>query len=90
MITQLVLTVLSVFIRLSLAGNICYHPDGGTSDDVPCDPNAPITQCCGTRNDCLSNGLCIIQATNSTGNSYARGTCTDRSWESICVRNSVS
>jgi hypothetical protein len=82
MIAQLVLATLSVFVRLSLAGNICYHPNGDTSDDVPCDLNAPITQCCGTRDTCLSNGLCIIDATNNTGKSYARGTCTDRSWES--------
>ncbi|KAH8727087.1 hypothetical protein GQ44DRAFT_127413 [Phaeosphaeriaceae sp. PMI808] len=65
-------------LTLSFAANICYLPNGDTNKDVPCDPNAPVTQCCGTRAACLSNGLCALQATNNTDISYARGTCTDR------------
>ncbi|KAH7085260.1 hypothetical protein BKA63DRAFT_13757 [Paraphoma chrysanthemicola] len=80
----LILITINLFsvLPFSLAANICYLPDGSTNKDVPCDPNAPVTQCCGTRDACLSNGLCILSASNNTGISYARGTCTDRSWSS--------
>ena len=66
----------------SKSGNICYFPDGDTSRDVPCDPDAPFTQCCASRSACLTNGLCVGRATSDTGISYIRGTCTDRSWAS--------
>jgi hypothetical protein len=70
---------------LTLSANICYYPDGSTSKDVPCDADAPVTQCCGTRSACLTNGLCALTATNSSGSGYARGTCTDKSWaSSLC------
>lgn len=59
-------------------------PNGSTSSDVPCDANAEVTQCCGTRSACLSNGLCALDSTSSdSGISYARGTCTDPSWASL-------
>jgi hypothetical protein len=65
------------------SGNICYYPNGDTmGTDVPCDPDAPVTQCCGSRSACLTNGLCALEATDDIGISYARGTCTDRSWSS--------
>ncbi|KAH7094911.1 hypothetical protein FB567DRAFT_511308 [Paraphoma chrysanthemicola] len=81
LIILITINLLSI-LPFSLAANICYLPDGSTNKDVPCDPNAPVTQCCGTRDACLSNGLCILSASNNTGISYARGTCTDRSWSS--------
>jgi hypothetical protein len=73
---------LFLFFNLALSASICYFPNGDTSTDVPCDADAPFTQCCGTRSACLSNGLCALKATNDTGTAYARGTCTDRSWAS--------
>jgi hypothetical protein len=73
---------LFLFFNLALSASICYFPNGDTSTDVPCDAEAPFTQCCGTRSACLSNGLCALKATNDTGTAYARGTCTDRSWAS--------
>jgi hypothetical protein len=69
--------------HLGESGNICYYPNGDTmGTDVPCDPDAPVTQCCGSRSACLTNGLCVLEAADDTGISYARGTCTDRSWSS--------
>jgi hypothetical protein len=76
------LNLLYIFFSLAFSASICYFPNGDTSTDVPCDANAPFTQCCGTRSACLSNGLCALKATNDTGIAYARGTCTDRSWAS--------
>jgi hypothetical protein len=73
---------LFLFFNLALSASICYFPNGDTSTDVPCDADAPFTQCCGTRSACLNNGLCALKATNDTGTAYARGTCTDRSWAS--------
>jgi hypothetical protein len=69
--------------HLGESGNICYYPNGDTmGTDVPHDPDAPVTQCCGSRSVCLTNGLCALEAADDTGISYARGTCTDRSWSS--------
>lgn len=77
------LLLLALLTISSFAGNICYFPNGSTSSDVPCDANAAVTQCCGTRSACLSNGLCALGSTSSnSGISYARGTCTDKSWAS--------
>jgi hypothetical protein len=37
--------------------------------------------CCSSARACLSNGLCLLDNTGeNTGISYARGTCTDRTW----------
>lgn len=67
---------------ITLAANTCYFPNGLPSTDEPCDPNALFTQCCGSRSACLTNGLCILEASNDTGINYARGTCTDKTWSS--------
>lgn len=69
----------------ALGANTCYFPNGVASTDEPCDPTALFTQCCGSRSACLTNGLCILEASNDTGINYARGTCTDKSWgSSLC------
>lgn len=64
----------------------CYYPSGSKSSDVPCDPDAEVSMCCGSRDACLSSGLCRIDGTGANvGISYARGTCTDQTWGSpIC------
>ncbi|KAH6864843.1 hypothetical protein BKA58DRAFT_404651 [Alternaria rosae] len=70
--------------------NICYYPNGDTQPhDVPCDPEAEVTGCCWSRAACLTNGLCIMGGAESdSGQEYARGTCTDRSWSSpLCPQN---
>lgn len=76
------LFVFSLSTLPTLAANTCYFPNGAPSTDEPCDPNALFTQCCGSRSACLTNGLCILEASNDTGINYARGTCTDKTWSS--------
>ncbi|OHE91158.1 hypothetical protein CORC01_13534 [Colletotrichum orchidophilum] len=73
------------------AANLCFFPGGVQSHDVPCDPKAEVSMCCGSVNACLSNGLCKLDdTTNKTGIAYARGTCSDPTWQSpICPQNCV-
>ncbi|TDZ35420.1 hypothetical protein C8035_v009308 [Colletotrichum spinosum] len=75
----------------SAAANLCFFPGGVQSLDVPCDPKADVSMCCGSVNACLSNGLCKLDDTsNNTGIAYARGTCSDPTWQSpICPQNCV-
>ncbi|KAK3898019.1 hypothetical protein C8A05DRAFT_47545 [Staphylotrichum tortipilum] len=65
---------------------LCYFPSGALSPDVPCDPAADVSMCCGSADACLSSGLCRGKDTSATrGTSFARGTCTDKTWGSaIC------
>ncbi|KAF6841010.1 hypothetical protein CMUS01_03730 [Colletotrichum musicola] len=76
---------------LRAAANLCFFPGGVQSLDVPCDPKAEVSMCCGSVNACLSNGLCKLEDTsNNTGIAYARGTCSDPTWQSpICPQNCV-
>ena len=64
----------------------CYFPDGTPSGtDVPCtDDPVGDSFCCFTGQACLSNKVCGAFHTNSTGSfmTFARGTCTDSSWNS--------
>lgn len=76
------LILIALLANSLLAANTCYFPNGLPSTDEPCDPNALFTQCCGSRSACLTNGLCILEASNDTGINYARGTCTDKTWAS--------
>ncbi|GKT40553.1 uncharacterized protein ColSpa_00734 [Colletotrichum spaethianum] len=73
------------------AANLCFFPGGIQARDVPCDPKAEVSMCCGSVNACLSNGLCKLDDTsNNTGIAYARGTCSDPTWQSpICPQNCV-
>ncbi|GKT63044.1 hypothetical protein ColTof3_10383 [Colletotrichum tofieldiae] len=73
------------------AANLCFFPGGIQARDVPCDPTAEVSMCCGSVNACLSNGLCKLEDTsNNTGIAYARGTCSDPTWQSpICPQNCV-
>ncbi|WYZ42442.1 hypothetical protein EsH8_VI_000141 [Colletotrichum jinshuiense] len=73
------------------AANLCFFPGGVQALDVPCDPKAEVSMCCGSVNACLSNGLCKLEDTsNNTGIAYARGTCSDPTWQSpICPQNCV-
>ncbi|KAK6213506.1 hypothetical protein QIS74_09508 [Colletotrichum tabaci] len=73
------------------AANLCFFPGGIQARDVPCDPTAEVSMCCGSVNACLSNGLCKLEDTfNDTGIAYARGTCSDPTWQSpVCPQNCV-
>ncbi|KAK2054209.1 hypothetical protein LY76DRAFT_649272 [Colletotrichum caudatum] len=74
------------------AANLCFFPGGVQARDVPCDPTAEVSMCCGSADACLSNGLCKLDGTtNATGIAYARGTCSDPTWQSpVCPQNCVS
>lgn len=62
----------------------CYFPNGETSyADVACDSSATDSFCCFSNQACLSNKLCY-----DIGNrTYARGTCTDQTWQSSACPN---
>ncbi|KAF2230724.1 hypothetical protein EV356DRAFT_536096 [Viridothelium virens] len=73
-------------------GNLsaCYYPDGSiNSGDEPCDPDAEVSMCCSNTKQCLTNGLCaLIDAASNTDINFARGTCTDETWQSeICPQH---
>lgn len=78
------------FQRVNSNNGTCYYPDGTINiGDHPCDPNADVSMCCSDISQCLTNGLCALGDTTSrSGISFARGTCTDESWESeICPQH---
>ena len=77
----------SLFQSVS-AGSACYYPNGDLNpDDVPCNPSADVSVCCGRGWTCLSNGVCMLSQDSSVGSisrigSTYRTSCTDRSWNS--------
>ncbi|KAH6649339.1 hypothetical protein F5144DRAFT_596915 [Chaetomium tenue] len=83
---HLALLLLTTLPATTQAQTQCFYPDGASSNDVPCDADAEVSMCCGNANLCLSSGLCRNPGTGpDAGNSYARGTCTDREWASdVC------
>ncbi|KAK1994198.1 hypothetical protein LX36DRAFT_714066 [Colletotrichum falcatum] len=89
--TRAVLLALCFAAGVRAAANLCFFPGGVQARDVPCDPTAEVSMCCGSAGACLSNGLCRLEDTsNSTGIAYARGTCSDPTWQSpVCPQNCV-
>ena len=65
------------------AAKKCYYP-GGTeaTDRTPCNGTAEVSHCCKNGEHCLTNGLCVIDATEQNGVEYLRGACTDSSFQS--------
>lgn len=58
----------------------CYHLDGVLSDDLPCDPSANVSACCGQNYTCSTNLYC----TDYNGFRLV-GSCTDKTWhDSAC------
>lgn len=60
----------------------CYYPNGNEAkDNIPCDPDAEVSACCGVADinghACLTNTLCL-----GGNGKIIRGTCTDKSWNS--------
>lgn len=86
---QLLPVLLLVAGPVAQAANLCFLPGGKQVGDVPCDMKAQVSMCCGSVAACLSNGLCKDEkTTNDTGVAYARGTCTDPTWQSpICPQH---
>ncbi|KAL9610571.1 MAG: hypothetical protein Q9167_004722 [Letrouitia subvulpina] len=66
----------------------CYYPNGDLSTtDGPCTSD-PGAACCPLNWQCLSNGLCYLEAEKF----YGRYTCTDKNWQSeqcpgFCTNN---
>lgn len=74
--------VLAVACILGQATATCYFPDGDISPaDVACDAEASDSFCCYSKQACLSNKICLTGTADGV-NQYARGTCTDPSWQS--------
>ncbi|KAF2827084.1 hypothetical protein CC86DRAFT_406312 [Ophiobolus disseminans] len=74
------------------SGLKCYFPNGALSPSVPCDPSAEVTHCCLKKEQCLTNGICAIDATINYGIQYGRGVCSDSTWQSpvcpkVCLDN---
>jgi hypothetical protein len=84
--TTALLLTWTTLTPLARGASQCYFPSGSKSSDVPCDPDADVSMCCGSRDACLSSGLCLIPGTGpDEGIGFARGSCTDQSWDSaIC------
>ena len=77
--------LIAYFPPLILTAHTCYFPLGDVSGDVPCDPDAHVSLCCGSRSACLSNGIC---KQNDSNIGYSCGTCTDKTWtSSICPQH---
>jgi hypothetical protein len=71
--------LLAISLLAGAASSQCYYPDGSLAPDQPCYYGAD-SHCCDADWLCTSNQLCIR---GSLGDYvYARGTCTDQSWNS--------
>src|SRR5436305_784049 len=57
---------------------VCYENNGLPSGDVPCDPYAATSACCGVGCICVSNLNCV----DNSGASVP-GTRTDQGWGSL-------
>ncbi|KAF2790100.1 hypothetical protein K505DRAFT_340721 [Melanomma pulvis-pyrius CBS 109.77] len=61
---------IALYACSALASSSCYMPNSQTqtiNSDKPCNASAAVSQCCGSTDACLSNGLCKIEATEDTG-----------------------
>lgn len=76
---------------MAQAADVCFHPSGSQSSDVPCDPTAEVTMCCSSQSACLPTGLCANTIDGETDPSkFIRPTCTDSTWTSpICPQYCV-
>ncbi|EXJ84616.1 hypothetical protein A1O3_05286 [Capronia epimyces CBS 606.96] len=78
----LLVRLLVTCLLLREATATCYFPDGNVSSlDVACNPDAVDSFCCYSHQACLSNKLCLTGVEDGV-NQYARGTCTDHTWQS--------
>lgn len=85
--TVLTLYRLLLVVALSQAFTSCYYPDSiYIASDQPCIVNGTQGSfCCGSQGiPCLSDKVsyCNHSSYSTSGNSYARGSCTDQSFRS--------
>ncbi|KAK4498872.1 hypothetical protein PRZ48_009382 [Zasmidium cellare] len=74
------LTILLFLPLVTLAQN-CYFPSGALApDSSPCSPTNSTSLCCPLNWECLSNGLCYLDAEDY----YGRYSCTDQEWGEGC------
>ena len=82
LVFQLVSGILCLLTSFTFAqGGVpaCYFPRGeGDGFGYACDLTANVSACCAIGWACLDNGLC-----KSGNGKIARGSCTDRSWNSL-------
>ena len=78
-----IILVIQAGIRL-ITATICYKysgliGDSGTdaSGDIPCDPYAQVSACCGAGSICISNLYCYAAFFETPS---VTGTCTDQSF----------
>lgn len=71
----------------------CYFPSGNVAyGNVPCSDDGTSAFCCGSKDACLTNGLCLVgdddklAAKENEGIYYARGSCTDENWGDACFK----
>ncbi|KAM0797683.1 hypothetical protein BDR22DRAFT_433971 [Usnea florida] len=55
----------------------CYSHGGKPSSDIPCDPSANVSACCGGGSTCLTNFYCIG---GPVDHEKLVGSCTDKTW----------
>ncbi|KAK8080810.1 hypothetical protein PG997_008628 [Apiospora hydei] len=78
----LLLITLPLLVSAADDSKICYNRDGNFGPDgnnwKPCDPGADSSPCCGAKDYCMDNGLCL----NADGNQFltVQG-CTSAKWD---------
>ena len=56
----------------------CWNQNGGLRPDLPCDPSANVSACCGPGFICSTSFYCTC--TDKHKDSDVLGTCTDKTW----------
>ncbi|KAI4217745.1 MAG: hypothetical protein L6R36_009290 [Xanthoria steineri] len=91
--TQLLFAIL-LCLDFGLSEDLCFFPNGKTAvGDIPCNPTAADSVCCGKGWTCLSSKVCEFNqdsldsdVDNSIGEQW-RGSCTDKDWQSgLCPK----
>lgn len=73
---------LTLYLEMASDSPLCYYPRGAVAvNHTPCNASATQSWCCHQNDFCLSNGHCL-QASQVYANRIARGSCTDRTWNS--------
>ena len=58
----------------------CYYLDGSLGIDLPCDPSANVSACCGQDWTCSTNIYCGHSYGGKDDGIKNVGSCTDKSW----------
>ncbi len=77
-ISLVLLLLFTTLVATALELKNCFAADGTPSDNLPCDPTANVSSCCGSTWICATNLYCRSRS-DSAANFV--GTCTDRTWK---------